>query len=716
MIVYAAHRTEDGRIQSVKEHLENTARLCREYAIDELKDCAYLCGLLHDIGKYTHSFQKYINGDTSARVEHARYGAQEVSKNKSWYVPMLEYCIAGHHTGLPDGGAKNALPESPTLRGLMKRETEDYSEFYREISASYPNNTFLRIFFCDDRTEFTERYAFFTKYMFSCLTDADFIDTESFFTPDTDRKITGDFKSAYERVRERLNSFVPITEVQRTRRFLQAQVYESVKDDAEVYLIDMPTGSGKTLCSIKAALEKVITGDKKRIIYVIPYVSIIEQTANIFRDIFGDVLPVLEHHSNYDFDNEDKNEQLTADKLKRCCENWDAPFIVTTNIQFFESLYHHKSSRLRKLHNLADSVIVFDEVHMLPTKYIQPCLRAIGYVTKYLHAAALLMSATMPDYTELFGKYMKQNRFVTAVNDKTTFGVFKRCRYTYISKCSIETIAEKTVMEDNALIIVNKRRTARELYKLCKSAGIGNVYHLSTYMTPAHRSEVIEQIHEDLSEGIKTTVVSTSLVEAGVDLDFAAVFRENAGLDNIIQSGGRCNREGRLEKGEVYVFETGGDRGEIRMKANITRKLFEEYEDISSEECVKEYYRRLLKSDESVIDKNSITAFMGDCPNCSEIPFREYSESFSFISNETIGIVIPDESNKELIEKLRFGAVSVKRQLQKYCASVRGHEFKTLAETGIIEKTEGGVFILSNPDYYDNEIGLDIEKELNYML
>lgn len=590
---YIGHTSDDGRKQPLLDHLNGTSKLCRENANEFWADIAEFAGQIHDIGKYTLAFQKRINGAENIRVEHAICGAKEVAKAppKS-YVPMIEYCVAGHHSGLPDGGTKADGEEDSTLHGRMKRKTGDYSAYENEVKLEYPKDNLRELFDVSNQREIIERYSFFTRYLFSCLTDADFIDTERFVTPNTDRGIDGDFQKAYEKVCEKLNSFKIETKLQESRSIIQEQVYKSVESNANVYTLNMPTGSGKTLCSIRAALKTAIENKKKRIIYVIPYVSIIEQTAKVFEDIFGDVLPVLQHHSNYDFDddkNEDENE-ITSEKLNRSCENWDAKLIVTTNIQFFESLYHYKGRRLRKLHNLADSVIIFDEIHMLPIDYIQPCLRAIGYVTKYLNSTAILMSATIPNYDKFMERYMSGVKIENAVKDTSLFNVFDKCRYEYIGKCELASLAEKAQEYDNALIIVNKRKTARELYDMCS----GNKYHLSTYMTPLHRSEIIVKIKEDIKNGINTTVISTSLIEAGVDLDFKAVFREMAGIDNILQSGGRCNREGKMDMGDVFVFETDGGKGEIQLKSNITRNLFEEFDNISTDKCIEEYYSRLF--------------------------------------------------------------------------------------------------------------------------
>lgn len=715
---YIGHTSEDGRKQLLLDHLNGTSKLCRENANEFWADIAEFVGQIHNIGKYTSGFQKRINGAENIRVEHAICGAKEVAKAppKS-YVPMIEYCVAGHHSGLPDGGTKVDSEEDSTLHGRMKRKTGDYSAYENEVKLEYPKDNLRELFDVSNQREIIERYSFFTRYLFSCLTDADFIDTERFVTPNTDRGIDGDFQKAYEKVCEKLNSFKIETKLQESRSIIQEQVYKSVESNANVYTLNMPTGSGKTLCSIRAALKTAIENEKKRIIYVIPYVSIIEQTAKVFEDIFGDVIPVLQHHSNYDFDddkNEDENE-ITSEKLKRSCENWDTKLIVTTNIQFFESLYHYKGRRLRKLHNLADSVIIFDEIHMLPIDYIQPCLRAIGYVTKYLNSTAILMSATMPNYDKFMERYMSGVKIENAVKDTSLFNVFDKCRYEYIGKCELASLAEKAQEYDNALIIVNKRKTARELYDMCS----GNKYHLSTYMTPLHRSEIIAKIKEDIKNGINTTVISTSLIEAGVDLDFKAVFREIAGIDNILQSGGRCNREGKMDMGDVFVFETDGGnyqtkkKSDIIIRANITRNLFEEFENISTDKCIKEYYGRLLNYKEKKIEENTITAIMGNDLRIDGIPFRTYAESFNFIDNQVIGIVIPCDENRGLIKELKDGKLSVKRNLQRYSASVNKDEFKELFQIGIIETLDCGVCILANTDYYKSDVGLTLENDVD---
>lgn len=718
---YIAHKDENGRVQLLSEHLTNTAEICRENAVDEFKACAELCGLLHDLGKYSSDFQNRING-SQMRVEHARCGAQELKtllKAPNMFIPMMQYCIAGHHSGIPDGGVKTDESDKPTLCGILKREEKDISSYKKEISFGPLEDTLLPVFSkcMNNGDELIETYAFFTRYLYSCLVDGDFIDTERFFDPQVSRSLDGDFEKAYELVCKKIDSFKAETPLQKARGALQSQVYKNMEKEGDIYTINMPTGSGKTLCSIRAALKKLLDENKKRIIYVIPYTSIIEQTAAVFEEIFGEALPVLQHHSNFDFGDEAENENADdIQKLKRTCENWDAPLVITTNVQFFESIYHNKGSRLRKMHNLADSVIVFDEIHMLPLDYIQPAFRSMGYLTKYLNSTVILMSATMPDYRTLMEKYMPDCKIVDAVEDRELFDKFEKCRYEYIGQSSLENIAERAAAFDSALIIVNKRKTAQELYGICSEIAQGDVYHLSTYMTPEHRTKVIAKIKASLNSGKKTYVVSTSLVEAGVDFDFETVFRENAGADNIIQSGGRCNREGKRKLGMVYVFEYSSVHREIRMKANISRSLFNEFGNIASEDCVKEYYRRIIWENKAEIENNSIARLMGKSLRFESIPFKTYAESFKFIDNLTVGLVIPNDENEKYIDALRNGGMYAKRKLQRYCASIYFYELEDLIKSGLAKELDGGVYVLTNSDYYNQILGLKTDSNIDYIL
>ena len=699
---YIAHKRDDKETQSVSEHLHGTAELAKSFAVEDFRSLAEKTAILHDIGKYLLDFQKRINGDNIS-VEHSICGAQECGRlwGNEWFAPLMEYCIAGHHSGLPDGGSGADI--NTTLAARMQRKTEDFSAYKGEITVEKPDTSAIMNAFrkAETKDDFTELYAFFTKYIFSCLTDADFIDTERFCNPNAQRGFKGDFEEALGLLNAKLASFKADNPVRAARADLLAQAVENAgKSSSQISMLNMPTGSGKTLCSLKVALEKALRDGKKRIIYVIPYTSIIEQTANTFSEILGESVEILQHHSNYILEDTDEN-ACTAEKLKKTCENWDAPLVVTTSVQFFQSLYHYKGSRLRKLHNMAESVIVFDEIHLIPIEYLQPCLRAVGYITKYLNSHAIFLSATMPDYSGLFSRFVKNAEVCELITDKSKFPIFNNCKYTWLGKTSFEAIAQKADEYESSLIIVNKRKSAQRLYSMLS----GRKFHLSTYMSPEHRSAVIAEIKECLKNHEKITVVSTSLVEAGVDFDFRTVFRELAGFDSILQAGGRCNREGERPDGDVFIFETDEKlKGDIGIRANIAARIIKENDDIMSDKCIKEYYNSLFDFNDEKIKANSIALFNGHNYSKS-LPFRSYAENFEYIKSDTIGIAINNnEKCAKLLEKLKYGDTSVMRRLQRYTVSVYRYELDEILKLGILTKV-GDVYVLDSNAYYDEALG-----------
>lgn len=731
---YYAHTREDGERQTVKAHLEGVSKLAEGFSVDFLKPLAKKAAFDHDLGKYALKYQWRLDDD-NIKFSHAACGALEYKKFAdkndcfaSLFAPLMEYCIAGHHTGLMDGGTDADNSDSPTLSGTLKRGNEytgdsDYNAYATEIEFATLTQEeitppYNELCSAKDPTELIERYAFFTKFVFSCLTDADFLDTEIFCNKNVERGMSGDFEKALDKLNRELSDMPSDNPLRQARSRIQQQAFDNSVNKSHISILDMPTGSGKTLCSLKLALES----GKKRIIYVIPYTSIIEQTANKFEKMFGDVLPVLQHHSNYSYDGNTEEEKKTVEKLKRTCENWDAPLIITTSVQFFQSIYHYKGSALRKLHNLRDSVIVFDEIHLIPTELLRPCLKAVGYITKYLNSEALFLSATMPDYSKLFDKFLPDVNYNKLVTDRTNFKYFKKCEYKDMGKTTLETIAENASRCKNALIVVNAKKTAAELYNLVQ----GEKYHLSANMTPAHRSRVIEVVRNKLENGEHITVVSTSLVEAGVDLDFNTVFRQLSGLDSILQAGGRCNREGKDDKGYVYVFdidETYRKGSDLAMRINKTKGLLEKYQDITSYDCIKEYYDGIFDFNQSRIAENSIAKYNEQSNSFDRqglmspysIPFRSYAMQFEYISADTISIVIDDPNDQtchELVETLRNGDMSVRRALQKYSVSVYMNVFKDLYSQGVLNDHGTGIFILENQSYYNNETGLNTQAAM----
>ena len=353
---------------------------------------------------------------------------------------------------------------------------------------------------------------------------------------------------------------------------------------------------------------------------------------------------------------------------------------------------------------MADSVIIFDEVHLLPIKLLQPCMRAIGYVAKYLNSDVIFLSATMPDYSMLFERYMPDCVSTDLISDRSDFKYFKKCTYDYIKDASYEGIVERSQQFDSNLIIVNKKKTAREVYKMLS----GNRFHLSTYMTPCDRMLVIEKIQNCLKCNQPVTVVSTSLIEAGVDLDFETVFREISGLDSILQSGGRCNREGKRENGNVYVFDTGEPvKQELEFRAGLVREFFKAGYDISADETVDKYYKKLFKHYDEVIENISIYKD-GMMPD--RIPFREYADTIRLIDDESIGVVINNcDKADEALKAIKSGGLKSVRALQPYTVPLRIGEFQNARSKGIISEYANGIYVLNNNDYYKPDTGLDID-------
>lgn len=723
---YYAHTREDQK-QTVSEHLHGVADMAAGFSIEMLRDAAYIAGLFHDLGKYALAFQDRLLRGSNEAYEHSACGAIEIGKLAQdpaarQMTYMLQYCIAGHHTGLPDGGTPADSPDGDnTLHSRLNRQKNytgrcDYSGYTQQISLRLPDyrDVLAELMSCRDKTELIERYAFFTRYLFSCLTDADFLNTESFCDPERERErgLQGDFHALEQALTQKMNSFVCDTPLKQARGRLQQQALHNSQSSDPVSILNMPTGSGKTLCSLQIALQKcrMQKHKKKRIIYVIPYTSIIEQTADTFAPLCGEHTPILQHHSNFCFDSEGIPDK-TFQKLKLSTENWDAPLIITTSVQFFQSLFHYKSSGLRKLHNIADSVIILDEVHLLPVDMLQPCLRGIGYLTRYLNCECVFLSATMPDYKPLFRQYLNGQQGVDLITQKDDFSFFQKCRYTNLGEQDPEHVAELAAKHRSSLIIVNSRRTARQMYRLLS----GKKYHLSTYMTPHDRSETIRKIRSALEQDEPVSVVSTSLVEAGVDLDFEAVFRQLAGLDNILQSGGRCNREGKRPMGDVYIFRTQDKpQRDIRIRASIVQDLLDHGADLSTGACVEEYYRRLFDFNAQLIQENSIAR---NAVGFDSIPFRSYAQANQFIKEETVAVVIDKwERTAQLLEQLSNGNKRVRRELQQYSVALRVYgEFDQALKLGLIRDTGCGVYVLSNPDNYDPETGLDLGIQPIYM-
>jgi len=693
--MYLAHITEDGREQSVKEHLENTAKKAADFAEPfHQEKHAYMAGLMHDIGKYSDEFQRRLHG--GPKVDHSTAGALEAYENK---MIVEAFCIAGHHAGLPNFGGRADL-EGTSLNARINRSKKVGLPCYRgwenEINLPSKNTDIPR-----DMLELSYRI----RMVYSCLVDADFLDTEEFMTGilDRGRDLNVDL------LQDRLNTFIaPWFPANNELNMLRCNILKHVMKKGKelnqgLYTLTVPTGGGKTVASLAFAIEHAKRNGLKRIIYVIPYTSIIEQTAGIFRKILGNE-SVLEHHSNVE-SGEDEESLFHL----RATENWDMPVVVTTSVQFFESFFKNKASSSRKLHNVANSVIIFDEAQMLPVPYIKPCISLLTELVKHYYASVVLCTATQPSLTNIIREfYTDYISYELCPSEYYEDRLFRRISFSFDGTLSYEKLIERLNGNEQFLCIVNSRRAARELFNLMNGEGC---FHLSTSMYPEHRKRVLLEIRERLSKGEPCKVVATSLIEAGVDVDFPCVYRQIAGIDSLLQAGGRCNREGKRNKDEsiVHVFDLEcGSPEMFSMQIGAAGYVIEKYEDISSKEAIKEYFDELfyLKGNDS-LDQYQIIKQLSTI----QLPFKDVSDEFNLIDSNTRTIYIEVEESSSLIEKVRFNIANKNdyRKLGLFGVNIYEYQYMSLKEHFAVEDLDDGKCILIDSSLYRFDVGLDLE-------
>lgn len=708
---YYAHVREDGKTQTVEEHLRGTAELCGAFAdAFQSREQGTLIGNAHDIGKFSAAFQKRLF-DQAPRVDHSTAGAYECFKRRQ---PYAAFCIAGHHSGLPDGGSRTDVADQPTLFGRIKRAEKrmlpDYSDWTKEIVL--PDAAVRK-----DLTGGLLGEDFYTRMLFSCLTDADFLDTERFMTEGKAERDAGETVPA---LAGKLDAFVekwfpPKSEINRQRCAILSHCIEQGNSSSlqpGLFSLTVPTGGGKTVASLAFALHHAKTHGKTRVIYVIPYTSIIEQTADVFRGILGD-RNVLEHHSGVLYDTED---EATTENLAmlRATENWDKPVVVTTAVQFFESIYSNRSSQCRKLHNLADSVIVFDEAQMLPLAHLRPCVSAIAQLAANFGASAILCTATQPSLHSLFREFCPD----LTITELCPAGVydpaqFRRVKFERIGLTSWQSIAERMQDAAQSLCIVNTRKSAKHLYALLQEQE--GTFHLSTMMVPAHRRSVLSKIRERLRNGLPCRVISTSLIEAGVDVDFPLVLREIAGVDSILQAAGRCNREGKRAAADsvVGIFQSDTPVPPLfERNADIGSAALMQFDDISSDEAIAYYFKELLLlTGDKAQDQNQILPDI----RSGSFPFASIAKRFRLIDSDTKTVYIPWGKGEELIERIKRGERSRKlfREAAQYAVSLFSGHFQKLYDAGDINPIDdqSDLWYLTNKERYSDADGISIEAD-----
>ncbi|MDD1772303.1 MAG: CRISPR-associated helicase Cas3' [Methanomassiliicoccales archaeon] len=734
MSAYAHTKGDDCKDwQLLFDHLLGTAELARGFenrvngreSTSIEPNIAYIAGLLHDIGKYSTEFQTYLHGNSRGKVNHSSAGAVLAVKTfgDGGIGRILSYAITGHHGGLLDYGSEISGVRSRLKEGVIP----DFSNYKKEINL--PSSIIQMT-----QKEPTKGYdgffrAFYIKMIFSCLVDADRLDTEKFsdarkaivreqlVPPLTEMNIMFN-EYMIKHFKDRQPSNNNLGEV---RKHILNSCIKKSKGPRGLYKLTVPTGCGKTLSSMAFALNHAVNNGLERIIYAIPYTSIIEQNSQVFRNIFGES-QVLEHHSNFDFDDEDG-----ASRLKLASENWDMPLIVTTNVQFFESLFSNSASRSRKVHNMANSVIILDEAQMIPPERLRPCMAALCELVKNYNSTVVICTATQPTIDFLFYDGISP---VQLVDDyQRIYNEMRRVDFVDLGMKSNQDIAGMIREHEKVMCIVNTRSHARDL---CNDLRDEDVYHLSANMYPAHRKKVIDEIRSALKGEGKCRVISTQLIEAGVDIDFPVVIRAMAGLDSITQAAGRCNREGVLEKGRLFIFKPQRDYHpphSIKRSIDVTEMALRSIEGLDhplSNRAMDEYYSILYGNRNRTgyveLDLGNHLAIMPTFEKnyrTMDFDFETISERFKFIHDYEKTIIVECEESSNTIEQLRSSERrrDLFRKLQQFTVSVPQKVYNDLMKNGSIETMDEGVDILIDENAYSDRFGVVVkDKELATLL
>jgi len=712
--------------QPLEEHLANVAKTAAKFA-NEFNSAAwaYNAGILHDLGKALPAFQSYLRRQNglenpnydSGNHNHSSAGAAfAIQKFGECVGKFYAYAVAGHHAGLPDwytSDTANAALSArlPEGRDNLERIQDYSSKISGKLISAIPPEFARR----------PENVHLWIRMLYSCLVDADFLDTEAFMdTQKSAQRATAKF-ATLPQLKEKLDAHLaaladsaPKTPVNAIRREILNTCRSAAEFAPGLFSLTVPTGGGKTLSGMAFALDHAIKHGRSRIIYVIPYTSIIEQTADIFRRIFGQD-QVLEHHSNIEAKNKSPEMDLAA-------ENWDAPIIVTTNVQFFESLYAAKSSRCRKLHSIVNSVIILDEAQLLPPGLLAPCVDAMNQLVQIYNVTMVLATATQPALSTLPGPCPRLAQAREIIPPELL--LYERLKRTECHfPADLNTagnwpeLAARLQQHEQVLCVVNTRRDCYDLFKLMPEGTI----HLSALMCGEHRSKIIAEIKRRLDADEACRVISTQIVEAGADIDFPVVYRALAGLDSIAQAAGRCNREGRLNErgtlGQVHVFippkpappgilgKGEGTTKELASLANFAPDAPAEFT----------RYFNLFYSKVNDHGAASFKEWLSkDVNPAVNIQFRTAAANFKLIDDScTRPVIVRYGDSDKWIAQIR--AIGPKRdtmrKLQRYTVNLPVRMVEKMKNDGMLEEVHDGIMAQTMPNLYAQETGLDIFRD-----
>ncbi len=712
--------------QPLDDHLANVAKLAAGFAAAFASaEWAEVAGWLHDLGKADSRFQGYLQRENglddqdydSGRVNHSSAGAAyAVEKYGVISGRILSYLVAGHHAGLPDWYAADTGNAALAVRMAEAAENLPRSGAFAGSAIAPKLATTLR------PPEFARRREhvhLWMRMLYSCLADADFLDTEAFMNSGQ-AAVRGEFESL-EQIKPRLDAYLDClaesakrTPVNAIRQEILATCRRAAESAPGLFSLTVPTGGGKTLSSMAFALDHAVRHGKARVIYVIPYTSIIEQTAGILRGILGDV-NVVEHHSNLDPEKETQRSRMAS-------ENWDAPIVVTTNVQFFESLYAAKNSRCRKLHNLVNSVVILDEAQLLPPELLAPCVDAMGQLVANYGVTLVLATATQPTLSTLpppCPHLMQPTEIIPP--EMRLYERLKRTEFLLPPDLNVATdwqaLAGQLAQHAQVLCVVNTRRDCYDLFKVMPTGTI----HLSALMCGKHRSQVIAEIKQKLRDGEPCQVISTQLVEAGVDIDFPVVYRALAGLDSIAQAAGRCNREGKLNAdghlGQVHVFvpPKPAPPGLLHKGENTTREMVS-LADFTPDSPAT--YTRYFSLFYNRVNDHGAARFndwlVKDVNPGIAIQFRTAAANFKLIDDQAqLSVLVRYGDSDKWIAEVRAAGPTREnmRRLQRYTVNLPRRLAAAMKADGMLEEIYDGILAQTMPNLYSELIGLDVFRE-----
>ena len=737
---YYAHtaETETGerdpnqsRWQLLSTHLHNVAELARQFAAPfGLADEAHLAGLLHDLGKYRQPFQEYLAGKRlgSAETHHAVYGAA-LAFQRGWGGPA--FAIAGHHAGLHNLRDLQALvcgkkyDAMNRLDPLVNRFEEELGKIPNELAEPELADPAV--------TEF------YVRMLFSCLVDADFLDTEQFSRGQERRSVKLDAESLLGRLQAHRGKFDSSGELNALRNRVFEECLAKAAEPAGFFFLTVPTGGGKTLSGMAFALEHARRHGMQRVIVVIPYLSIIEQNAAEYRKVLDPKNRgiVIEHHSTVA--SKDDNDEQGRSPEELAAENWDAPIIVTTSVQFIESLFANRTSKCRKLHNIANSVVLLDEVQTLPSHLLNPLLHVLRDLEKHYRVSFVFSTATQPAFRQ--SPSLPQGFDANEVKEIVSqpgdlFNELGRVVYEVRkTESDWSELAAEWISEPRALGVVNTRRQAAEWWELLRDslkeqglredeleAKLRSVLHLSSAMCAEHRTQVIKKVRRRLREGRFCWLVSTQVVEAGVDIDFPLVYRALGPLDSIVQAAGRCNREGRLSsKGRVVVFRPMDAKlpvGVYRVATDIAARLLDQLDtdDLSGDPTLfGRYFRELFEYVPTDYQHRRECSIQEDR---KELRFREVARKAKVISDDTRAVIAPwGESLKEVAairERTQDGPRFTRkdlRGLQRFMVNLHSRDFQKLDAMGLLCPLLPGMelYVLREAAYHEH-LGVVVDR------